>query len=188
MADESEATYARDRRWSKGTDGCETPVPAATQPSIGVITGGGSPFLAGAPAATWIEGTSIAFSRIWSPRILRPLGMAPSSPLLVKNNAVSSLEKPNEGVNIVWAEGTTGQAGLCYFKEPGWNATAFGNNRNIVPGTFGNVANPSVSVGDDYVYHAAFVQDGLRVGEVALLRWEDVDLERGRIVIKRLKG
>jgi integrase/recombinase XerD len=29
---------------------------------------------------------------------------------------------------------------------------------------------------------------GLRVGEVALLHREDVDLERGRIVIKRLKG
>jgi integrase len=33
------------------------------------------------------------------------------------------------------------------------------------------------------VYHY-----GLRVGEVALLRREDVDFERGRIVIKRLKG
>lgn len=29
---------------------------------------------------------------------------------------------------------------------------------------------------------------GLRVGEVALLTWGDVDLVRGRIVVKRLKG
>lgn len=33
------------------------------------------------------------------------------------------------------------------------------------------------------VYHY-----GLRVGEVALLRCEDIDLARGRIVVKRLKG
>jgi len=40
----------------------------------------------------------------------------------------------------------------------------------------------------DHVLFALIYHYGLRVGEVALLQREDVDLERGRIVIKRLKG
>ena len=40
----------------------------------------------------------------------------------------------------------------------------------------------------DQALFALIYHYGLRVGEVALLRREDVDLERGRIVIKRLKG
>ena len=40
----------------------------------------------------------------------------------------------------------------------------------------------------DRALFALIYHYGLRVGEVALLRREDVDLERGRIVIKRLKG
>lgn len=40
----------------------------------------------------------------------------------------------------------------------------------------------------DRALFALIYHYGLRVGEVALLRREDVDLERGRVVIKRLKG
>ncbi|MBI1797182.1 MAG: tyrosine-type recombinase/integrase [Candidatus Eisenbacteria bacterium] len=40
----------------------------------------------------------------------------------------------------------------------------------------------------DRTLFALIYHYGLRVGEVALLRREDVDLDRGRIVIKRLKG
>ena len=48
---------------------------------------------------------------------------------------------------------------------------------------FGVIANPR-----DHALFALTYHYGLRVGEVALLRREDVDLERGRIIIKRLKG
>ncbi len=40
----------------------------------------------------------------------------------------------------------------------------------------------------DLVLFALVYNYGLRVGEVALLRRSDVDLERSRIVVKRLKG
>jgi len=48
---------------------------------------------------------------------------------------------------------------------------------------FGVISNPRDRTLFSLIYHYA-----LRVGEVALLRREDVDLDRGRIVIKRLKG
>jgi integrase len=40
----------------------------------------------------------------------------------------------------------------------------------------------------DRALFALMYHHGLRVGEVLLLRWVDLDLDRGRLLVRRLKG